>query len=75
MRDALKSFYFRKKKSMQEKEFSFYFIQLSTKRFFYERISVENLYESQFCRFRDQNVVYLTFKFVLNRNWLVDDFS
>ena len=38
MRDVLESFYFCKKKVDAKKEFSFYFIKLSWKRFFYKRI-------------------------------------
>ena len=77
MRDALKPFFFRRKKSTREKEFSFYQILLEIL-FFNGKISVKNLYELQFPRFLNENIVYLAFKFVLNKNqsgWLTTSHS
>ena len=54
MRDALKSFYFRKKRSMHEKEFSFYFIKLSLKHIFVK--------EFKWKIFTNRNFSYLTMK-------------
>ena len=44
---------------------------------FYEKVLAKN-YESQFRRFRDENIVYLAFKFLLNKNqsgWLTTSLS
>ena len=63
MRDALKSFCFHKEKLMHEKEFYFY-IAMET---------LENFYKLEFRRLRDQNIVHLELKFLLNKNqsgWL-----
>ena len=54
------------------------FIKLSWKRFFYEKVQVKNLYESQFPQFRDENILYLAFKFAFNKNqsgWLTTFYS
>ena len=57
MHDELKSFYFRCAKE------NFLFILSNCHR---NAFSVENIYEFQFPRFRDENIVYLVFKLVLN---------
>ena len=57
MHDELKSFYFRCAKE------NFLFILSNCHG---NAFSVENIYEFQFPRFRDENIVYLVFKLVLN---------
>ena len=62
---------------MRKKEFSFFY-QIVIETYFYERILVQNLYESQFRRLRDENIVCLGFEFVLNKNqsgWWVTSHS
>ena len=65
IRNALKSLYFRLKKSMREKEFSFFTYQIVLETLFYERIKVQNRYESQLRRLSDENIVCIAFKFIL----------
>ena len=65
MRDALKSFYFRKKKVDVRKGIFFLFYQIVMETLFLWKKLSENLYESQIRRFRDENIVHLAFKFVL----------
>ena len=67
LHDALKSFYFRKKKVDAQKGIFFLFYQIVRETLFYEKVEAKN-YESQFRRFRDENIVYLAFKFLLNKN-------
>ena len=80
MRDVLKSFYFRKKTVDERKGIFFLFYQIVREMLFYEKVLAKN-YESQFRRFRrfrDENIVYLAFKFLLNRNqsgWLTTSLS
>ena len=77
MRDPLKSFYFRKKSRCAKRDFLFFY-QIVIETYFYERILVENLYESQFRRLRDENIVRLAFEFVLNKyqsGWWVTSHS
>ena len=64
IRNALKSLYFRLKKSMREKEFSFFTYQIVLETLFYERIKVKNRYESQLRRLSDENIVCIAFKFI-----------
>ena len=58
MRDAPKSFYFHKKKSMHEKEFSFNLSDFRENASFYERIKVGNFYESQFRQCCNKHIVF-----------------
>ena len=52
---------------MCKKEFSFYFIKLSWKCFLLKKLSEKSL-QITISQFGDENIVYLAFKFVLNKN-------
>ena len=52
---------------MQEKEFSFYLIKLSLKRFFMKEFK-QKIFTIAILLIFDENIVYLAFKFVLNKN-------
>ena len=71
--DALKSFYFRKKGRCAKRNFAFIFWNCHGNAF-YERISVGNLSRIAISLiFRDENIVYIAFKFVVNKTesgWL-----
>ena len=56
-----------KKKLMQEKEFSFYLIKLSLKRFFMKEFK-RKIFTIAILLIFDETIVYLAFKFVLNKN-------
>ena len=76
MRDALKSFYFRKKKADARKGIFFYFVKLPWKHFFMKEFKWRIFYKSQFRRFRDENRVFSVQTLSEQKPiWLVDDFS
>ena len=66
----LNHFIFTEKKSMREKEFSFFMLSnCQGSAFLWKNLSGKSL-QSQFRRFRDENIVYLAFIFVLNKDQL-----
>ena len=78
MRDALKSFHFRKKRRCAKKNFLFILSNCHGNAFFMKEFKWEIFYESHFHRFRHENIVYLAFKFVVNKNrsgWLTTSHS
>ena len=78
MSDALKSFYLCKKKVNARKGIFFLFYRIVKDTLFLWKNMSENLYEPQFHRFCDNNIVDLAFKFVLNKDqsgWLTASHS
>ena len=67
MHDALKSFYYCKKNAMQKKKILFISSDCHGNAFFMKILSA-NLYESQFRRFCDKNIMYLSFKFFFSKS-------
>ena len=67
MLDMLKLFYLRKKKADVQKGIFFLFYQIVMEVLFIKKLSEKSL-QITISQFGDENIVYLAFKFVLNKN-------